>query len=124
MKQIIKRHHISIQNALQGMKWGISTQPNFQVHFLLSFLAVLTGLYLGLNSTEWVLLIFTIFWGLSAEFANTAIEATCDAITTEWRKEIKIAKDVAAGMMLIVALGSIVVAWLLLGTKLLVRLGI
>ena len=51
----------------------------------------------------------TILLGLSAEMINTAIEAMTDLITLEQRKDAKIAKDVSAGMMLIVAMGAIVV---------------
>ncbi len=121
MGDIVKQHHISLKNALAGIKWAVSTQPNFRVHFLLSALAVGVGFFVRLAPNEWVLLVFTIFWGMSAEMINTAIESMCDLITTEWKKEIKIAKDVAAGMMLTVATGSIFVALFLLLPKLLIK---
>ena len=46
---------------------------------------------------------------ISAEMINTAIEKMVDLITTEHRKEAKIAKDVAAGMVLVNSLGSVIV---------------
>ncbi len=122
MEKLIRRHHISFKNAFSGLKWAVSTQPNFRVHFLLSILAVIAAIYLRLSALEWILLIFTIFWGLATEMLNTAIEAICDLITQEWRKEIKIAKDVAAAMMLTVAAGSVIVALLLFIPKLISRL--
>ena len=122
MKEAIRKHHISLQNALSGLKWALSTQPNFRVHLLLAAIAIGIGWYVSLNFNEWILLTFTIFWGLSGEMINTAIETLTDLVTTEWRKEAKIAKDVAAGMMFTVALGAIVVACFLLLPKLLSKL--
>ena len=122
MQQEIKRHTISFKNAFAGIWWAFTTQPNFKVHLVLSLMAVLLGFYVQLSPTEWVIVVFTIVLGLSAEMINTAIEAMCDAIITVWRKEIKIAKDVAAGMMLTVAFGSVVVAGLIILPKLLIKL--
>jgi diacylglycerol kinase len=121
MGEQIRKHHISFSHAFAGIRWALSTQPNFRIHLTFSLLAVLTGLYVGLTASEWVLLVFTIFWGLSAEMINTALEAVCDLITKEWRTEIRVAKDVAAGMMLTVATGAIVVALFLLLPKLVIK---
>ncbi|MBI4066818.1 diacylglycerol kinase family protein, partial [Candidatus Gottesmanbacteria bacterium] len=44
------------------------------------------------------------------EMINTSIEAMTDLITSEWRQQAKIAKDVSAGMMLLTAIGAILVA--------------
>jgi len=111
-----------MKNAFAGVRWALLTQPNFRVHLFFSAVALIIGWYVSLTPSEWVLLVFTIFWGLSAEMMNTAIESLSDLITREWKKEIKIAKDVAAGMMLTVAIGALVVAYLLLIPKLLGKL--
>jgi diacylglycerol kinase len=60
-----------------------------------------------------IILILTVLTGFTVEFLNTAIESVCDLVTTEWRKDIKIAKDVAAAMMLVYAIGSLLIAFLL-----------
>ncbi|HCS78528.1 TPA: diacylglycerol kinase [Patescibacteria group bacterium] len=122
MGKAFRRHHISMKNAFAGVRWALLTQPNFRVHLFFSAVALIIGWYVSLTPSEWVLLVFTIFWGLSAEMMNTAIESLSDLITREWKKEIKIAKDVAAGMMLTVAIGALVVAYLLLIPKLLGKL--
>jgi len=69
--------------------------------------------YLGIEPIEWVIIIFTIILGLSVEMVNTAIESVTDLVTTEYRVEAKVAKDVAAGMMLITAFGAVVVAMII-----------
>lgn len=118
MGDLIHKHHISFKNAFAGLKWAFSTQPNFKVHFFLAFLVIGIGIVVELTSIEWVIIVFCIFWALAAEMINTAIESVCDLVTNEWKKEIKIAKDVSAGMMLLVAIGTVVVAGLIVLPKL------
>lgn len=123
MKKILMQHHISFKNAFSGLWWAITTQPNFRVHIALSLIALFLCTYLGVSPVEGAIITFTIVLGLSAEMINTALESMTDLITTEWRKEAKIAKDVAAGMMLTVAIGAVLVAVLILGPKLVARFG-
>ncbi len=117
MREIIRKHHISFKNAFSGVFWAVKTQPNFRVHLSLALLAIFLGRYFQISSVQWILLIFTIFWGLAAEMINTAIESVCDLVTKQQHQEIKIAKDVAAGMMLVVALGTVCVGLMIFGPK-------
>lgn len=123
MKKILDRHHISFKNAFSGLFWAVTTQPNFRVHIILSLLALFLCWFLGVSALEWTIIVFTIVLGLSAELINTSLEAMTDLITSQWRKEAKIAKDVAAGMMLTVAFGALIVAAFILGPKLMIRFG-
>ncbi len=123
MRKALIRHHISFKNAFAGLWWAITTQPNFRVHLTLSLIAVWLSWYLEVSRVEWAIIVFTIVLGLGAEMVNTALEAMTDLITREWRKDAKIAKDVAAGMMLTIAFGAVGVALLILGPKLMSRLG-
>lgn len=118
----IRRHHISFKNAFAGLRWAIRTQPNFRVHFFFAIFAVFVGFLVSLNRYEWILLTFTIVLGLVAELMNTSLEAMTDLITKEWRVDAKIAKDVAAGMMLTVAIGAVIVGLLILAPKLFMAL--
>lgn len=106
----IRKHHISFKNALSGVCWAFSTQPNFKIHSILAFSAVLLGIWCKISYTEWTILTLTIVFGLGVEMVNTSIEAMTDLITTEYRQQAKIAKDVAAGMMLLTAIGAVFVA--------------
>lgn len=119
MKEIIRQHHISFKNAFSGIKYAFLTQPNFRIHITLGIAVFIMGWLLKLSYSEWIILCFTIFWVISGEMINTAIESLTDLITDEWRKEAKIAKDVAAGMMLMIAVGSILVGGLLFIPKIL-----
>ncbi len=115
--ETIRQHHISLKNAFSGIWWALRTQPNFKIHLTLSILAVFLGVIFKLTLPEWVILIFTIFWGLATEMLNTSIEAITDLVTQEWRQEAKIAKDVSAGMMLVVALGALCIGFILFVPK-------
>jgi len=110
MEKLIQRHTISFKNAFAGIFWAVRTQPNFRVHLGLSLSALVLGTILKITYIEMTIIIFTIILGLTCEMINTSIEAMTDLITTEHRENAKIAKDVAAGMMLTTAMGAVVVA--------------
>lgn len=120
----IRRHHISFKNAFNGLFYAFSTQPNFKIHFFLSLVAISFGLILKITFLEMTILVLTIVFGLGTEMVNTSIEAMTDLITTEYKKEAKIAKDVAAGMMLLTAIGAVVIALIIFLPRILVVLTI
>lgn len=113
MREVLRKHQISFKNAFAGILWALETQPNFKVHFIISLAVILLGFYYHLSSGEMTIIVFTILLGLTAEMINTSIEAMTDLITKEWRIEAKTAKDVAAGMMLLVAIGAVFIAFLI-----------
>ena len=113
MREILKKHHISFKNAFSGIFWAIRTQPNFRVHFILSVFVLCLALYFHITRLETLIIAFTIVLGLVAEMINTSLEAMTDLITKEWRQEAKIAKDVSAGMMLTVAIGATIIAFII-----------
>lgn len=116
--EVLRKHHISFKNAMAGLIWAFSTQPNFRVHFFLSFIAILLGFILHITYLEMTIIVLTIIFGLGVEMINTSIEAMTDLITTEYRQSAKIAKDVAAGMMLLTAIGAIIIACIIFLPKL------
>lgn len=109
----IRIHRVSFKHALEGVLYTIKTQPNFRFHLLASVCVFLFGLYFSISQAEWIVLVFTINTVLFAEMVNTSVESVVDLITLERRQDAKIAKDVAAGMVLIsaflaVAVGSLI----------------
>lgn len=96
--------------AVDGIKYSLKHHPNMRIHIWLSLLAILFGILLPISRIEFIIVLVIIVVGLSVELANTAIETTVDLITKEHRLEAKIAKDVSAAMMLIIAVGSLVIA--------------
>lgn len=110
MRHRLYKHTISFKHAFQGLFWALRTQPNYQIHLFLSFLAVGGGFYYGISQSEWLVIIFLIGTGLALETVNTAIECAADAIDTNWREDIGRTKDVAAGAMLIFAIAAFIIA--------------
>jgi len=115
---MIKRHTISFKNAFKGLYWALTTQPNYKIHFILSLTALVVGWKLRIAYSEWLTIICLIFIGFGFETINTAVEATTDAIDNKWRPDIKIAKDVSAGAMLIFAFGALTIAGIIFLPKL------
>lgn len=119
MRHLIKRHTISFSHALDGLRWAWKTQPNYRIHTFFSSMVVGAGFFFNVHPFEWIFLIMTITIGLVIETLNTALEATSDAITKDWKEEIKIAKDAAAAAMLTYAIGAITVAAIIFIPKML-----
>lgn len=110
-----KRDPVSVfRNALVGCVHAFSTQPNFFIHFSISVLVIALGLWLKIPLEKFLILIFVIFFGLVIEMANTAFEAVVDLITPRFHPQARIVKDVAAGMMLLTAIGAAVLGILIL----------
>ena len=106
----MRRHHISVKHAWEGVLTGFKTQPNFRVHLAFSLIAVILGWYLEIDGTEWALILFVIAVGLAIELINTSIEFTVDLLTQQYHLLAKYAKDTAAAAMLIYAVISIFIA--------------
>jgi diacylglycerol kinase len=120
MKRLIR----SFGFAGEGIRYALRTQANLRIHLAITALVVVAGLWLQLAPIEWAILVVMISVVLSAELFNTALEATLDRVSREEHPLAKIGKDVAAGAVLICAIGAVVVGLLILGPKLLAVLGL
>ncbi len=108
----------SFKYAFAGLWYALRTQRNIRIHFAAAIgVAVLSGM-LGLGWTQLAILALTIGFVLVAEMFNTAAEAAMDAATPYYHPLVKIAKDVAAGAVLLASIVSVVVGLLILGPPL------
>ena len=112
----------SFQNAFAGWVALIRGTPNARIHFAFALAATAVGLWLGLTFVEWAILWLTIGLVITAEFVNSAIEATIDLASPEIHPLAKAAKDMAAGGVLFAALTAVIVGLLILGPPLITRL--
>jgi diacylglycerol kinase (ATP) len=99
----------SFRYAFAGIRYLLWTQRNAKIHSALGVLAIIFGLLLGLAQAEWLAVILTITIVFVAEGFNTAIEATVDLAMPEYHPLAKVAKDVAAGTVLLTAIAAIIV---------------
>lgn len=101
-------------NALNGLLFAFKTQRNFIFHFIISFLVIILAIWLKITFGRFIILLLLIVFCLVVEMANTVVEKTVDLITNKWDPKAKIAKDLAAGMMLLASLGAVLVGLLIL----------
>lgn len=99
----------SFRYAFEGIAYLFRTQRNAQIHAAVSFVIVLLGAAFQISRTEWLAIVLAIMIVLGAEGANTAIEAAVDLASPAYHPLAKIAKDVAAGTVLLAALGAVIV---------------
>ena len=104
--------------AIEGIIYTFKFERNMKIHYFLAIIVFTASLFAGLTRIEMLLLVFAISLVVIAEMFNTAIEKTIDMITDEYHVLAKIAKDVAAGGVLIAALNSVVVGYMLFYEKL------
>jgi len=99
----------SLTFAWAGLVALVSTQANARIHFAATIAVVALGIVVQLAAWEWVsiILAITIVW--MAEALNTSIEFACDVVTREFHPSIKMAKDIAAGAVLVAASGAAIV---------------
>jgi len=94
----------SFKYAFEGIITTIKEERNMFIHFLIAIIVVITGVYVRLSLNEWLICLLLFALVFSLELINTAIENTVDLVTTKKNKKAKIAKDAAAGAVLIAAI--------------------
>ena len=104
-----RRLLISFIYALRGIYQALRYEANMRVHTVAAVLAIVCGIFLRIMPYEWLILLLTITLVLFAELMNTALEANVDLVTKKRRSEARIAKDVAAGAVLISSINAVIV---------------
>lgn len=99
----------SFSYAAEGIRFAFKNDQNMRIHGVMAILVVLASLFFKVTPSEMGILAVVIILVITTEMINTSIEKMTDLITREYRTEAKIAKDVAAGMVLLAALGSVIV---------------
>ncbi|WP_432409285.1 diacylglycerol kinase [Wukongibacter sp. M2B1] len=108
----------SFNYAFEGIIYTLKTQRNMRIHFVIAVLVLFASVFFHLSKVETLILFITIALVIIAEMINTSIEATIDLITDKYHELAKIAKNVAAGAVLVSAVNSIIVAYIIFYDKL------
>ena len=104
-----RKHALSgFKYAQEGILHCFRTQPHMRYHFYTLVAVLLSGLLLNLESRDMLVLVFAIMLVMVAEMMNTAIEAVVDMITENYNPVAKLAKDVAAGAVLLAAANAVI----------------
>lgn len=108
----------SLNCAIDGVLYAASTQKHVRNHLLTAVAVLLCALVVKVTALEFILLVISISFVLFAELLNTAVEATVDLVTTEFHPLAKIAKDVAAGSVLLAVTCALITGYLILSSYL------
>lgn len=99
----------SFQYAWNGILYCFKTQANFRIHFLGFIFMIASAYYFRFEKMEWIACLMLSALVFFAELINTAIESVVDLTTQEFSELAKVAKDCAAGAVLVLAIFSVVV---------------
>jgi diacylglycerol kinase (ATP) len=102
----------SFNYALEGIIHVLRTQRNLRIHFAIAIAVIGAAAALGVERLEMISLLIVIAFVLVAEMVNSAIEGAIDASTTSFDPNAKLAKDIAAGAVLISTVTAIAVGYL------------
>jgi diacylglycerol kinase (ATP) len=108
--------------AGRGVRAMFVSQHNAWIHAAATLVVVALGLALQIPRVEWLLLVLAVISVWAAEAINTAFEFLCDVASPEFHPLVEKAKDVAAGAVLICALGAVIVGLLVFGPPILAGL--
>ena len=122
MVSFLRSRARSFRYAFAGWWFVIRTQRNAWIHAVVSVAVVLVGMWLGLSTIEWAVIFLAIALVWTAEFINTALEAVVDLASPQQHHLARVGKDVGAAAVLIAAISSALVGFLILGPPLWARL--
>lgn len=114
----IKKIVDSFNYAIDGILYAVRTQRNMRIDMVAALLVLTACFFTDLSKVELLVIVISIAMVISAELMNTAIECTVDMSANYYHPLAKIAKNVAAGGVLVTAVNSVIVGYIVFGDKL------
>ena len=115
MKKLIN----SFKYAIQGIFTSFKTEKNMKIHILIMILVIVAGIILKISKLEWIICIILFSMVIAGELFNTAIETVVDMVMPEKNEKAKIAKDVSAGAVLVLAIAAAIIGLMIFIPKIL-----
>ncbi len=94
----------SFKYAFTGIYELVKSEPNARIHLIATIVAVTAGFFLRISNAEWCVILIVIALVWAAEAFNTIVEKLADHLFPEYHETARVAKDVAAGAVLVCAL--------------------
>lgn len=107
----------SIKWAIKGMKYAFKTEKNFKYYFFIALFFLILNILLKSTKLDYALYMIVTSGVLMAELANTAIEHVANALSREYNEEIRLAKDVGSGIVLMQGVAFFIVEGIVFITK-------
>ncbi len=105
----MKKFLMSFYYAGKGILLSLKSEFNMKIHILMMILVIIMGIILNISLIEWCILILCIMSVISAEVFNTSIEYAINLISPNQNKLAGETKDLAAGGVLVMAIGSSII---------------
>ena len=122
MPAFFRSRLLSFRYALAGWWFVIRTQRNAWIHAVASAVVVLLAFWLRLSARDWAMIVLAIGMVWTSEFLNTALEAVVDLASPQRHHLARVGKDVGAAAVLIAAVSSALIGFLIMGPPLWQRL--
>ncbi len=107
----------SFNFAFEGIIHVLRTQRNMRIHFAVATVVLVVAIAADVTKLELIVLLLAIAFVLIAEMINSAIEGAIDVATSSFDPLAKLAKDIAAGAVLIAAINAVAVGYLVFSGK-------
>jgi diacylglycerol kinase (ATP) len=107
----------SFNNAIEGVVHVLRTQRNMRIHFAIAIAVLAVAAAVGVSKLELIALFLAIAFVLVAEMINSAVESAIDVSTTAFDPMAKLAKDIAAGAVLIASVNAVAIGYLVFAGK-------
>lgn len=114
MKKLLE----SFNHAINGVIDAARTQRNMKIHIIASIAVLIACFFFDISKAEFLSLAITITMVISAELVNTSVEAVVDLNTNYYHPLAKVAKNTAAGAVLVTAINAILVGYIVFWDKL------
>jgi len=100
--------------AIEGILHGAKTQRHLRYHFSFAAFLLFLSYLLGVTRMEFVIISLAVILVISTEMINSAVEAIVDLLSPQYSEKARVAKDVAAGAVLVTAFGAAVLGYIIL----------
>lgn len=106
----MKKQILSFKCAFRGIWYTVKSESHMRFHMVAGFYVLLFSLFYNFSAAQTALLIILIALIMAAEIVNTCIEELCNLISDRYEPLIRVAKDTAAGAVLVLSIAAAVVA--------------
>ena len=106
----MKKQLKSFGCAIKGFFGAVCSEGHLRFHLVAAVYVLVFSSFYNFSAAQLAILIILIALVIAAELVNTAIENTCDAVTTEQNEHIRRAKDMAAGAVLVLSIAAAAIA--------------
>lgn len=114
----------SFKYAGEGIVSSLKTERNMKIHVIIMFLVILAGVLLKINKEEWITCIICFAIVIAGELFNTAIETVVNIVMPYRNEKAKLAKDISAGGVLVLAIGAAIIGLIIFVPKIIEIIGV